>query len=66
MTADNPIGPHDLVVSLGDCELIGFCSCGSPLGEPIKPNVSVDVLALRWEGHVMASHRECDCEPCSW
>jgi hypothetical protein len=45
-------GGHDLVVSLGDCELYGTCQCGKPLGT-IKPNQSLDELARPWEHHVM-------------
>ncbi len=50
-----PVSPpkaHDLVVSLGDCELIGACSCGTDLGY-IAVNQSLDLLGRAWEQHVM-------------
>jgi len=45
-------GGHDMVVSLGDCELYGTCTCGKPLGM-IKPDQSLDKLGVAWERHVM-------------
>jgi hypothetical protein len=62
--AMSDIGPHDLIISAGDCEASGDCSCGTSLGRPIKPNVSLDVLGRRWERHVMEDHRGCDCWAC--
>lgn len=60
------IGPHDLIISYGDCEFYGSCSCGKAMGLPTRPDVGLDKLGQRWERHVMAEHRDCDCEPCSW
>lgn len=51
LLAAHPAG-HDLVISLGDCELYGECTCGKPLGS-IKPDKSLNVLGLAWERHVM-------------
>jgi hypothetical protein len=45
-------GGHDLVVSFGDCEFHGECSCGKPLGT-IRPDQSLDELGRSWERHVM-------------
>lgn len=45
-------GGHDLVVSLGDCEMHGTCQCGQPLGV-IKPDQPLEVLGRAWEHHVM-------------
>jgi hypothetical protein len=50
--ADEVKPTHDLVVSLGDCEFPGSCSCGKPLGT-IRPNQSTDILFMAWERHVM-------------
>lgn len=61
-----PIGPHDLVISAGDCEFYGSCSCGIALGTPIKPDQSLNIFGERWERHVMTEHKDCNCEPCSW
>lgn len=44
---------HELIITAGDCEFYGRCSCGVPFGQPIKPDQSLDVLGLRWERHVM-------------
>lgn len=54
LTPEPELGPsgHDLVVSYGDCEFYGACSCGKPLGS-IKPDKSIDELGLAWERHVM-------------
>jgi hypothetical protein len=49
-------GGHDLVVSLGDCELHGRCTCGKPLGL-IKPDRPLDELGQLWEHHVMTEVR---------
>lgn len=49
-------GGHDLVVSMGDCEFYGACTCGKPLGS-IKPDKSLDELGLAWERHVMTEVR---------
>lgn len=44
---------HELIISYGDCELYGRCQCGKSFGY-IKPNQSIDeVLAMKWERHVM-------------
>lgn len=43
---------HDLVISFGDCEFGGQCTCGKPLGT-IKPDRSLDELGRAWETHVM-------------
>ncbi|HEX4432814.1 MAG TPA: hypothetical protein VHZ96_26310 [Frankiaceae bacterium] len=59
------IGPHDLVIQLGDCEFFGACSCGKPLGVQ-RPDQSFNDFGMAWERHVMTQHRDCDCEPCSW
>lgn len=66
MSAADAVGPHDLIVTAGDCEFYGSCSCGKQLGLPIRPNVSLDMLGQRWAQHVMTEHRDCGCEPCSW
>lgn len=50
-------GPHDLVVSYGDCEFIGSCSCGTVLGDPIRPDQPLNVLGQRWEQHVLTIPR---------
>jgi hypothetical protein len=63
------VGPHDLVISAGDCEFYVMCSCGQSLTEQVRPDRLVSGFAedaQRWERHVMAEHRNCDCGPCSW
>jgi hypothetical protein len=60
----NVIGPHDLVISYGDCEFSGACSCGKSLGASIRPHQSFDSFGGEWERHVMTEHRGCDCWSC--
>jgi hypothetical protein len=43
-------GGHALVVEYGDCELIGSCQCGKPLGAT-TPDASLDTFAGPWERH---------------
>jgi len=45
-------GGHALVVEHGDCELVGSCQCGRPLGR-LAAHGSVDGLAALWERHTM-------------
>lgn len=43
----------DMTVSLGDCEIYAECAhCAKSFGS-IRPNQSLDVLALKWEHHTM-------------
>lgn len=44
---------HDLVISEGDEESWARCSCGVPLGDPLRADQSFDILAERWQRHVM-------------
>lgn len=48
--------PHDLVISLGDCELHATCSCGMYLGY-ITVAQSLDHFGRVWERHVMEPDR---------
>lgn len=67
--AVSQVGPHDLVITAGDCEFYVFCSCGASLADQIRPDgLEADFgdIVQRWERHVMTDHRDCDCEPCSW
>ncbi|MFJ7049001.1 hypothetical protein ACIQVC_37185 [Streptomyces sp. NPDC101112] len=43
-------GGHALVVEYGDCELLGSCQCGKPLGQT-TPDASLDTFAGPWERH---------------
>jgi hypothetical protein len=43
-------GGHALVVEYGDCELIGSCQCGKPLGTT-TPDASLDTFTGPWERH---------------
>jgi len=54
-------GPHDLVISQGDCQFSGKCSCGAHLGV-LRPDQSFNDLGVDWERHVMLRHRDCHCE----
>jgi hypothetical protein len=49
-------GGHALVIEYGDCELPGRCLCGASFGV-IRPDQSLDILADRWERHVMGLPR---------
>jgi hypothetical protein len=50
-------GGHALIVEVGDEELHGRCQCGARFGPPINSSESADVLAHRWERHVMTEVR---------
>lgn len=45
-------GGHSLTVEFGDEEMRGTCQCGKSFGS-IRPDKSTDVLARKWERHVM-------------
>ena len=52
----NPFEAHELIVTYGDCEFWGRCSCGqSRTWGPVRPDQSLDEFAMPWERHAMAA-----------
>lgn len=52
----NPFEAHELIVTYGDCEFWGRCSCGKSgrAWGPVRPDQSLDEFAMPWERHAMA------------
>lgn len=52
-------GGHTLLIEYGDCELYGRCQCSlkkitkTNVFGTIRPDQSLDILAQKWERHVM-------------